>query len=59
MEVLVEGESRKPARSRLKGRSRTNKVVNFEGDLSLIGKTVEVRITGAGPWSLAGRLERT
>lgn len=59
MEVLVEGESRKPSCSRLKGRSRTNKVVNFEGGLSLIGKTVEVSITGAGPWSLTGTLERT
>lgn len=57
LEVLVEGESRKTSPSRLKGRTGTNKVVNFEGDQDLVGKTVDVAITGAGPWSLTGSLD--
>lgn len=57
MDVLVEGESRKPSDSRLKGRSVTNKVVNFPGERRLIGTIAKVKITGAGTWSLAGEQE--
>lgn len=54
-EILVEGPSKKNNRD-LTGRTRTNKVVNFEGDLSLKGKLVSVRITNAYPHSLRGNL---
>jgi tRNA-2-methylthio-N6-dimethylallyladenosine synthase len=53
LEVLVEGVSRGNA-DRLSGRSRTNKVVNFEGNKDLIGKLVNVEITAPHTWSLMG-----
>jgi tRNA-2-methylthio-N6-dimethylallyladenosine synthase len=52
LEVLVEGPSRKDP-SRLRGRSRHNKVVNFEG-LGAPGDLVEVEITGATSQTLSG-----
>jgi len=52
LEVLVEGPSRKDP-SRLRGRSRHNKVVNFEG-LGAPGDLVEVQITGATSQTLSG-----
>ncbi len=36
------------------GRTRTNKVVTFDGTPDLIGRTVLVRITEAGSWVLRG-----
>ena len=54
-EVLVEGRSER-APNRLTARTRTNKIVNFEGDEHLIGKLVEVRIEAANPWALRGML---
>ncbi len=51
-EVLVEGPSRTDP-SRLRGRSRHNKVVNFEG-LGEPGDLVEVTITGATSQTLTG-----
>lgn len=56
-EILVEGESTRDA-SRLTGRTRTNKVVNFEGDKSLKGKLVDVEIQSANPWALRGVLSK-
>ncbi|HEY9676543.1 MAG TPA: tRNA (N6-isopentenyl adenosine(37)-C2)-methylthiotransferase MiaB [Drouetiella sp.] len=54
-EVLVEGRSdRHP--ERLMGRTRTNKIVNFEGPESLIGQLVDVNIIMANPWALRGEL---
>jgi len=53
-EVLVDGIARIGGLL-LKGRTRTNRVVNFEGDCSLIGEFVRVRVEGAGPNSLEGR----
>ena len=54
-EVLVEGRKN----GRWQGRTRTGKIVAFEsggaepsGDL--LGQLVDVRITGASPWSLQG-----
>src|SRR5690606_38367862 len=44
VEVLVEGESKKNAEI-LSGRTRTNKLVNFRGPKSLIGKFAHVRIS--------------
>jgi tRNA-2-methylthio-N6-dimethylallyladenosine synthase len=52
MDVLVEGTSRTDA-SRLRGRSRHNKAVNFEGT-SEPGELVEVEITGATSMTLTG-----
>ena len=52
LEVLVEGPSRTDP-SRLRGRSRHNKVVNFEG-VGRPGDLVEVQITGATSQTLLG-----
>lgn len=54
-EVLVEGAS-KTNPDRLTGRTRGNKVVVFDGDESLIGQLVQVKITEAQTWSLIGEL---
>jgi tRNA-2-methylthio-N6-dimethylallyladenosine synthase len=52
VEVLVEGPSRTDP-SRLRGRSRQNKVVNFVG-LGEPGELVDVEITGATSQTLSG-----
>ncbi|MGI8594686.1 MAG: tRNA (N6-isopentenyl adenosine(37)-C2)-methylthiotransferase MiaB [Solirubrobacteraceae bacterium] len=52
LDVLVEGPSRTDP-SRLRGRSRHNKVVNFEG-LASPGDLMEVRITSATSQTLLG-----
>jgi tRNA-2-methylthio-N6-dimethylallyladenosine synthase len=52
VEVLVEGPSRTDP-SRLRGRSRHNKVVNFEG-VGEPGDLVQVQITGATSQTLMG-----
>ena len=52
-EVLVEGRSKQSDQD-MTGRTRSNKIVNFPGDLSLVGKLVPVRITEAYPHSLRG-----
>jgi tRNA-2-methylthio-N6-dimethylallyladenosine synthase len=52
IEVLVEGPSRTDP-SRLRGRSRHNKVVNFSG-LGAPGDLVDVEITGATSQTLSG-----
>jgi tRNA-2-methylthio-N6-dimethylallyladenosine synthase len=54
LEVLVEGSSRTDP-SRLRGRSRHNKAVNFSG-LAAAGEIVPVRITGATSQTLTGEL---
>ncbi len=54
LEVLIEGPSRTDP-SRLRGRSRHNKVVNFEG-LGEPGETVQVEITGATSQTLLGQM---
>ena len=56
LEVLVEGPSRTDP-SRLRGRTRHNKVVNFAG-LASPGELVEVEITGATSQTLCGRGSR-
>jgi len=55
VEVLVEGYS-KNNDSMLTGYTKHNKLVNFEGDPSLIGKLVNVKITKAYSWHLLGEL---
>ncbi len=54
-EVLVESES-KSDKVFLTGRSAQNKIVNFKGDSSLIGKIVTVKIVGANTFALTGEL---
>jgi tRNA-2-methylthio-N6-dimethylallyladenosine synthase len=54
LEVLVEGVSRTDP-SRLRGRSRHNKVVNFAG-LGDAGELVPVQITGATSQTLSGEM---
>jgi tRNA-2-methylthio-N6-dimethylallyladenosine synthase len=53
LEVLCEGPS-KTNPSRLMGRTRTNKIVLFEGDDELVGELVHVRIERATGFSLYG-----
>ncbi|WP_339063132.1 tRNA (N6-isopentenyl adenosine(37)-C2)-methylthiotransferase MiaB [Tepidibacillus marianensis] len=55
IEVLVEGESKSNPEI-LSGRTRTNKLVNFKGDISLVGQFVQVRITEPQTWTLKGEL---
>jgi len=55
VEVLVEGRSKRDAR-RLTGRTRTNRIVVFEGAPGLAGRLAMVRITDATPLTLAGEL---
>jgi len=54
-DVLVEGRSRN-CRSDVTGRTRSNKIVNFEGGIELTGSIVPVRITDAYLHSLRGNL---
>jgi tRNA-2-methylthio-N6-dimethylallyladenosine synthase len=51
--VLVEGASRKDA-SELAGRTDCNRMVNFKGPARLIGRMIDVRITGTNSHSLRG-----
>lgn len=53
VEVLVEGESKNDS-TRLMGRTRTGKLVNFAGDKESIGSLVNVKITKAQSFSLNG-----
>jgi len=52
VEVLVESRAR--SRVSLSGRTSNNKIVNFDGPENLMGKLVQVEITGYGPNSLKG-----
>ena len=54
-EVLVEGQSKKSNQD-VRGRTRSNKIVNFKGNLELVGQLVPVRITKAYPHSLRGEI---
>jgi tRNA-2-methylthio-N6-dimethylallyladenosine synthase len=54
LDVLVEGSSRTDP-SRLRGRTRHNKVVNFDG-LAAPGEIVPVQITGATSQTLSGEM---
>lgn len=51
--ILVEGLS-KTNDSMLTGRTNSNKVVVFEGDKSLVGQVVEVKIVSEHKWYLKG-----
>ena len=56
IKVLVEGVS-KTDENKLTGRSESNRLVHFEGDSSLIGSLVSVKITKAEAHALFGELE--
>jgi tRNA-2-methylthio-N6-dimethylallyladenosine synthase len=53
VEVLVEEEKE----GKLVGRTRTNKLVHFEGEHNLLGKIVNVKITKANRFSLEAVVE--
>lgn len=53
--VLVEGASEKDS-SMLSGYTEGNKLVHFKGDLSLVGKIVDVKIIASHTYSLIGEL---
>ncbi len=55
VEVLCEGPSR-TNRERLSGRTRTNKIVLFEGESELAGELVDVDIEHSSGFSLYGRV---
>ncbi|MBI4640084.1 MAG: tRNA (N6-isopentenyl adenosine(37)-C2)-methylthiotransferase MiaB [Candidatus Tectomicrobia bacterium] len=54
-EVLIEGMSKKD-RTRYTGRTRGNKIVNFDGEGGLIGQAVPVEIIKGGIHSLEGKM---
>ncbi len=56
--ILVEGPSKKNPME-LRGRTENNRVVNFEGDPSLIGQFVDVKIVDVFPNSLRGEFIRS
>jgi len=51
--ILVEGPSKRNA-NELMGRTECNRVVNFAGDASLVGRMIDVRITEARHFTLRG-----
>jgi tRNA-2-methylthio-N6-dimethylallyladenosine synthase len=55
VKVLVDGTSKKNDEV-LSGYTETNKLINFKGDKSLIGKIVEVEVIEAKTWTLTGEL---
>ncbi|MFC5402018.1 tRNA (N6-isopentenyl adenosine(37)-C2)-methylthiotransferase MiaB [Cohnella soli] len=55
VEVLVEGESKANANV-LSGRSRSNKLIHFEGKKEWIGQFVNVRIIAAQTWYVKGEV---
>jgi len=55
VKVLVHGESKRNSEV-LAGYTEENKLVNFRGDRSLIGKIVPVKITDVKTWSLNGEV---
>jgi tRNA-2-methylthio-N6-dimethylallyladenosine synthase len=54
-EILVEGTSKTSERT-MTGRTRTNKIVNFPGEMDLAGKIIPVKITKAKTWHLEGEI---
>ena len=54
-QVLVEGAS-KTSKSKMFGRTLTNKIVNFEANSEMIGHCINIHITRANRYSLDGSL---
>ena len=57
-EVLVEGQSKQSPRD-VTGRTRSNKVVNFEGSPEWVGRLIPVRVTQGFAHSLRGQSIQT
>ncbi|MBC8519124.1 MAG: tRNA (N6-isopentenyl adenosine(37)-C2)-methylthiotransferase MiaB [Gammaproteobacteria bacterium] len=57
--VLVEGPARRGPGTQVAGRTENNRVVNFDGPLTLTGEFVDVLITEALPNSLRGQMMET
>ena len=55
VEVLVEGPS-KNDETKLTGRTRNGKLVNFAGDEKLVGELVNLKVVRAQPFSLIGEI---
>ena len=55
-DVLVDGVSKNDEKM-LSGYTETNKLVHFQGDLSLVGTIVKVKITESHTYSLIGEIE--
>lgn len=55
VEVLCEGTSKNDD-TMLAGYTRTNKLVNFKGDMRFIGELVQVKITESKTWFLKGEM---
>jgi tRNA-2-methylthio-N6-dimethylallyladenosine synthase len=53
--ILVEGASKRDA-TELMGRTECNRVVNFAGQLRLVGQLVDVKITETRTYSLRGEV---
>ena len=53
VKVLVEGKKK----GKWYGRTRSNKLVFFEGQEDYLGKLIDVYITKTSPWALQGRVE--
>ncbi len=51
--ILCEGNSKTDVR-KMTGRTEGGKIVNFEGDASLTGRLLDVKITEAKTWNLQG-----
>lgn len=56
-EVLVEGPSKSDP-ARFTGRTRSHRLIHFEGDSALIGKIVELRVVSASSICLQGTVVR-
>ena len=52
---LVDGESEDP-RNNLNARTAGNRLVHLNGDTALIGRYVDVKVTGCSTWALFGEL---
>jgi len=52
-EILVEGKSTRNE-SRLTGKTKSYRIVNFEGDDKLIGQLVNIKITQTKSWAMFG-----
>ena len=53
--VLVEGPS-KTNPDTMTGRTDGGKIVNFDGDASMVGKRLDIEITESRTWSLVGKI---
>ena len=58
IDVLVEGSSEKKEEI-MTGYSPHNKLVNFPGELDLVGKIVKVKIEKAYTWHLKGKIVKS